>query len=92
MATRSVTTQTTARVKPDRFEPGVVKPQNPAAGEKSAHTKTPQRMVAVFLNPACEHDWFRLADDRQTLAAEGKTIWQCRSCAEITNTYDWQKP
>jgi hypothetical protein len=57
-----------------------------------AKPSRPRKMVAYYLGTACEHDWARLEPELQTLEAEGKTIWKCRSCSEITNTYDWQTP
>ncbi len=48
--------------------------------------------MAGYLSPACEHDWLKLENDLQTLESEGKTIWKCRTCAEVTNTYNWQTP
>ena len=48
--------------------------------------------VAYLLNPVCEHKWSKLPTDLQTLTSEGKTIWKCSTCAEISTTYDWQIP
>ena len=77
MAIRSVTTQ---------------KDELPRPGSLSAEVEKPQKIFAVLLNPACEHDWFKLADELQTLESEGKTIWNCRTCAKVSSTYDWQTP
>ena len=74
------------------FEFDYDKPEQPSTADKSGHDIKPQKITAGFLNPTCEHDWLKLANDRQTLASEGKTIWRCETCAEITNTYDWQTP
>ena len=41
---------------------------------------------------SCTHRWEALPEDMQTLASESKTIWKCRSCGEMTNTYSWKKP
>ena len=64
-----------------------VKQEVPGPGE----TK-PRKFIAGLLNPACKHAWVPLDDEFQTLAAEGKIIWKCRDCSEITNTYDWRTP
>ena len=82
MTTRSVTTQQAA----------LEKPADSGTADESGHEIKPQKIIATFLNPTCEHDWLKLATDLQTLEPEGKTIWQCRTCAEITNTYNWQTP
>jgi len=60
--------------------------------DKPEYDLTPHKTVAFYLNPACEHDWSKLSNELQTLEIEGKIIWKCSTCAEITNTYDWQKP
>lgn len=68
-------------------EKPAVKPADPqSVGEK------PRKFIAGYMNPACKHEWARLDDELQTLAAEGKIIWKCGNCSEITNTYDWQTP
>jgi hypothetical protein len=77
MAVRSMTTQ----------EAAPVKPHNTAVGNEK-----PQIIIATYIGPTCEHAWSKLAIDLQTLEAEGKTIWKCRTCEEITSTYDWQTP
>ena len=59
---------------------------------KSEPSKKPQNIVAYYINPACEHKWSKFATDLQTLVSEGKTIWKCSTCAEISTTYDWQLP
>ena len=92
MTTRSVTTQKAALSMPDRFGLGSEKPEDSSTTDKSGHEIMPRPIIAGFLNPTCEHDWLKLANDLQTLASEGKIIWRCRTCAEITNTYSWQKP
>jgi len=78
MSTSSVTTQKAELLKPDSSRADI---------EKSAISG-----VAFYLNPACEHEWSKLETDLQTLASEGKTIWKCSTCSEISTTYDWQKP
>jgi hypothetical protein len=45
-----------------------------------------------FVGGRCKHEWYEVESDLQTLSSEGKTIWRCRVCAEITNTYSWRKP
>lgn len=40
----------------------------------------------------CEHEWAEREQWHQTMLAEGKTIWVCRHCDTMTNTYSWQKP
>ncbi len=74
------------------FEFDYDQPEQPSTVGKSGHDIKPQKIIAGFLNPTCEHNWLNLANDRQTLASEGKIIWRCTTCAEITNTYDWQTP
>ena len=78
MATSSATTQKVELLKPDSSGDDTEIPVNSG--------------VAFYLNPACEHEWSKLASDLQTLASEGKTIWKCGTCAEISTTYDWQIP
>jgi hypothetical protein len=92
MTTRSGTGQKAAFANPDSFSAGIEKPADSATAYKSGQQSKPQKFTAIFLNPACEHVWFKLADELQTLEPEGKIIWRCRTCAEITNTYDWQTP
>ena len=78
MATSSVT----------KHKPLYLKPDN--AG---ADTEKPMSFgVAFYVNPVCEHEWSKLANKLQTLASEGKIIWRCGSCSEISTTYDWQTP
>ena len=77
MTGRSATTQKVEFVKPQ------------ASG---ADSEKPRKIVALYLNPSCEHDWSKLDKELQTLEPEGKIIWKCGSCGEITNTYDWQTP
>ena len=78
MVTSSVSTQKAAPLKPDSSNTDIEKPVYSG--------------VALYLNPACEHEWSKLATELQTLASEGKTIWKCGTCAEISTTFDWQKP
>ena len=92
MTSSSVTTQKAAPVMPDSFGYDIKKPEDSSTADKSGQEIKPQKIIAGFLNPICEHDWLKLANDLQTLESEGKTIWQCRTCAEITNTYSWQTP
>lgn len=40
----------------------------------------------------CCHKWFKLEKTAQTLSGEGKTVWECRDCKEISTTYDWETP
>ena len=77
---------------PDKSGSGIEKSEVFPSGGKSGHEIKPQKIIAGFLNPTCEHEWLKLTNDLQTLASEGKTIWRCSTCAEITNTYNWQKP
>lgn len=92
MATRSVTTQKAPALHADSTTVVTENPTVSRTADKQAPDLKPHKTVAFFLNPACEHDWFKLENELQTLEAEGKTIWKCRSCAEITNTYDWKTP
>ena len=92
MATSSTTASKAAPAQQEQLKVGIRKSADPHTGNNSKHDAGSVKMSAVYLNPSCEHDWFKLANDLQTLASEGKTIWQCRTCAEITNTYEWQTP
>ena len=78
MSTSSMTKQKDALLKPDSSSADI---------EKSVDSG-----VAYYINPACEHKWSKLPTDLQTLASEGKIIWKCSTCAEISTTYDWQLP
>jgi len=65
----------------------------PKPESSGADTEKPMDSgVAFYLNPACEHAWSKLETDLQTLASEGKIIWKCSTCAEISTTFDWQTP
>ena len=86
MTARPLKSQKATILKPARFRSGGASPK------RSDYAAKPQKLVAYYLNPACEHDWVKLDPELQTLEAEGKVIWKCRSCSEITNTYDWQTP
>ena len=92
MTSRPVTMHKDSLAMPGSFEFGIEKPEESSTADKSEHDIKPQKIIAGFMNPTCEHDWLKVANDRQTLASEGKTIWQCRTCAKITNTYNWQTP
>jgi len=92
MTTGSSTGQTASRTRPDPSRSGYDQPAYPQKEPKSQTGNESGKMVAGFLNPGCKHDWFKLDDHLQTLASEGKTIWRCRTCARVTNTYDWQAP
>lgn len=65
----------------------LVKPQS-----SGLNVDKPRKFTAVYLNPVCKHVWGKLAKEFQTLEAEGKIVWKCRTCDEITSTYDWQTP
>jgi len=78
MSTSSMTKQKDALLKPDSSRDDIEKPADSG--------------VAYYLNPACEHKWSKLETDLQTLASEGKIIWKCSTCAEVSTTYDWQLP
>jgi hypothetical protein len=88
MTSRTVTTQKAAFVMPETFGFDIEKPENYSTADKSGDGITPQKFTGP--TSTCEHDWLKLANDLQTLASEGKTIWICSTCAEITNTYSWQ--
>lgn len=92
MTTRSATTQKAVLIMPDNARFSIRKPEHSSPAHQSGHEIRSQNIIAGFLNPTCEHDWVKLANDLQTLESEGKTIWRCRTCADITNTYSWQKP
>ncbi len=92
MTSRPVTIDKDSLAMSGSFEFDIEKPDESSTADKSEHDRKPQKIIAGILRPTCEHDWLKLADDLQTLASEGKTIWQCKTCAEITNTYNWQTP
>ena len=78
MATSSVTKQQTALLKPD--DSGTDIKRSVGSG------------VAFYLNPTCKHKWSKLPNELQTLESEGKIIWKCGDCSEISTTYDWHTP
>ena len=92
MTSRPVTKHKEAFAMPDSFGLDIVKPEEASSADKLGQDIKPRKIIAGFLSPICEHDWLKLAYDLQTLASEGKTIWQCSTCAEITNTYNRQTP
>jgi hypothetical protein len=92
MASRPEKTQKAEGFVPEKFEFGIEKRKDYSSSVKPGHEIEQQKIIAGYMKPACEHDWLKLADDNQTLESEGKTIWKCRTCDEITNTYSWQKP
>jgi hypothetical protein len=92
MASRPETTQKAKGFVPESFEFGIENRKDYPASGKPDHEIEPQKIITGYMSPACEHDWLKLADDFQTLESEGKTIWKCRTCDEITNTYSWQTP
>jgi len=92
MATKSVSALNSLHAENERSRIGIDNPAGAGAGGSTAHETIPQKMTAVYLNPGCEHEWVQLANHCQTLRSEGKTIWRCRACDEITHTYDWQAP
>jgi len=92
MAIKSVTVLKTAHSGHSRSGFGNDKPSGLGTGDRSGDETGRRKMVAGFLNPDCKHDWVKRANAHQTLKAEGKTIWQCRTCDEMTSTYDWQTP
>jgi hypothetical protein len=92
MATSSVTPQKAKSANSDSLRIGGKEREYSKPTGKPVHDAAPGKFAAGFLNPVCEHDWVKLGNDLQTLKPEGKTIWQCRTCSEITNTYDWQTP
>jgi len=92
MTIRPVKTQESALAESDSFRAGIEKPAGSGTASQSGPRAKPQKIIAVYLNPTHEHDWFKLADDLQTLESDGKIIWKCRTCSEITNTYDWRTP
>jgi len=93
MTTKSVTMLKTALASQQRRSRfGLESPADLETGGDSGEETGRQKMVADFLNPGCEHDWVKRSKVHQTLETEGKTIWQCRTCDEMTSTYDWQTP
>jgi hypothetical protein len=65
-------------VMPEKFDFGIE--------ENETHADQPQTQTG------CQHRWRHREKEHQTLADEGKTIWICDECGEITNTYSWQQP
>ena len=92
MTIRSVTTQKAEVVKPGNFGAEIEKSGQSGSVGTSGQESKQQKFYAVLLNSACEHEWFKLADELQTLKPEGKTIWNCRTCAKVSSTYEWQTP
>ena len=92
MNSRRVTKRKAESAMPDRSRFDSENPQDSSTDDKSVHEIEPQKIIAGFLDPNCEHLLLKLEDELQTLESEGKTIWKCRTCAEITNTYNWQTP
>ncbi len=92
MTTRSATSQKAVLIMPDNSRFAIGKPEQSSTARQPEHEVKSQHIIAGYLNPNCEHDWTKLAVELQTLEPEGKTIWRCRTCADITNTYSWQKP
>ena len=92
MASPPGSSQKAENITSDSFGFGIEKRKDYSTPKKSALESEPQKIIAGYMSPACEHDWLKLEDESQTLESEGKTIWKCRSCEEITNTYSWQKP
>jgi hypothetical protein len=92
MNSRRVTIRKAEFAMPDRVRLNKENPKHSSTADQSEHEIKPQKIIAGFLNPSCEHQWLKLEDELQTLESEGKTIWKCRTCAEITNTYSWQTP
>jgi len=92
MTTRSATSKKAVLIMPDNSGFAIGKSKQASTVHQPRHENKSQHFIAGYLNPNCEHDWTKLAVDLQTLESEGKTIWRCRTCADITNTYSWQKP
>jgi hypothetical protein len=77
---------------PDSFEFGIAEAvDTESAGTEYAGNR-PKKFGGYIGAANCTHEWFELDPQLQTLSFEGKTIWRCRNCAEITNTYSWRKP
>ena len=99
MASQPETKQKADNFVPESFEFGIEKRKDYHSSskpdleiEQQKIEIEQQKIIAGKMSPDCEHDWLKLADDYQTLESEGKTIWKCRTCDEITNTYSWQNP
>jgi len=92
MAIKSVRVLDTAQAQRGRSGFRNEKPSGFGSSNNAEGETGKRKMVAGFLNPGCEHDWVKRSNAHQTLKAEGKTIWQCRTCDEMTSTYDWQTP
>jgi hypothetical protein len=61
--------------------------------EKSTESSSaPEGFSEYSKDAVCKHEWYEHEEQFQTLKSEGKTVWRCRHCADITNTYAWQKP
>ncbi len=60
MTTRPMTKQAAALGTPYHFE-------NSSTADKSGQQIKPQKIMAGYLSPVCEHDWFKLENDLQTL-------------------------
>lgn len=66
-----------------------VEPQSVNAPPEPVRETVPGRVLAA---EACRHDWIKAEPARQSLEAEGKIVWTCRSCQAFTHTYNWRTP
>jgi hypothetical protein len=87
MSTKSTGNRGGAYVMPERFSFGLEERAKDTEGENTSALPAQNRSES-----SCTHRWEELPKDQQTLASEDKTIWKCRSCGDMTNTYSWQKP
>lgn len=46
----------------------------------------------VASSAGCQHHWQAREDEYQTLVDEGKKVWRCADCGEVTITYSWRSP
>jgi hypothetical protein len=67
---------------PDQFEFGMEKRDTITASKINYDSDSAE----------CGHKWYQRAREFQTLADEGKTIWECNDCRKVSITYEWEKP
>jgi hypothetical protein len=90
MSTKSTGNRGGAYVMPERFSFDLeerAKDTGNAEGENTSALPAQDSSES-----SCTHRWEALPKDQQTLVAEDKTIWKCRSCGDMTSTYSWRKP
>ena len=86
MSTNSSGKRDDVYVMPETFSFGLEEREDKDAENASADSR------GADSESSCIHRWKELPKEKQTLASESKTIWKCRTCGDMTNTYSWKKP